>query len=238
MYTLPMNDYQNRQLQMIVSIEESFKHGNSPSSIVEMVSDYTNDMRICLTGVTFLPQSLSEKIVDQVVNPLKEADSRHYFYDSGMLHITINNVRIISDPPNFTEQDIEKVRQVFAEVIPKYQKFNFELKRLFVLPTSIAISAFSPEILKDIALELRHNLTTQGVTDDKIYASNDVVIASTTICRFTTTPSESFFEKVKEIRGIQIGSHLVEKISLITTNAGCVPASTKVIGEFNLTDKI
>lgn len=229
-----MDNYQAKQLEATKRIEESFKRGQVVSSIVEPVSDYINDNRICLTSVIFIPAELEELIMDKVIDPLREINPIQYFYIPGSFHITANNIRTIADPPLFNDQDIEKVKEVFKKVVPRYNSFTFELKRLFELPTSLAISAFSDKTLGNLALDLRDKLKNAGVADNKTYDNNDIVIASTTISRFTNTPNPGFKQKVKELKEIKIGTFEVNKISLITTNAICYPSKTKIIEEYLL----
>lgn len=229
-----MDSYQTKQLEVIKRIEEGFKKGQTVSTIVEPVSDYINDNRICLTSVVFIPQNLEKLIIDKVINPLKEINPIQYFYIPGSFHITINNIRTIANPPLFNNEDIEKVKEVFKKVIPRYNSFTLELKRLFELPTSLAISAFSDETLGNLALDLRNELKNAGVADNKTYENDDIVIASATISRFTNTPNPAFKQKVQELKEIEIGTFEVNKISLIITNAICYPNKTKVIEEYLL----
>lgn len=226
-------DYQNKQLELINGIEEGFKSGKNPSTVVEPVSDYVNDDRICLTSVVFIPHELEEKIIELVINPLREINPIQYFYVPSSFHITINNIRTIENPPLFNDNDIEKAKEVFKRVIPKYKSFTFDLKRLFELPTSLAIAAFTDKTLANIALELRNELEKADVPDNKTYASQDIVIGSTTISRYTNTPSPKFQEKIKKLKEVEIGSFEVNKVSLITTNAVCHPSKTKIIEEFS-----
>src|SRR5687767_2591950 len=208
-----MDSYQQKQLRLTQDIEESFKSGKNISQVVESVPDFVSDKRICLTSVTYLPKELEDKIINEVINPLNQIDPRQYYYVPKSLHVTINNIRVINDPPHFNDQDIEKAKEVFARVIPKFKTFKVDIKRLFELPTSLAISVFSDETLGSLALELRSELSKAGVADDKIYASGDVVIGNTTISRFTTAPNPDFWEKVRELKEIEIGSFEIKKVS-------------------------
>lgn len=230
-----MDNYQTKQLELTKKIEESFKKGQSLSTVVEPVSDYMNDNRICLTSVVFIPQDLEKRIIENVINLLRKINPIQYFYIPSSFHVTIANIRTIENPPLFNNKDIEKVREVFKMVISKYRSFAFEIKRLFELPTSLAISAFSDETPGNLVLELREELKKAGVPDNKTYANENIVIGSTTISRFTNSPNPDFKKKVKELKEIDIGSFEVRKISLITTNAVCYPSKTKIIEEYFLT---
>jgi 2'-5' RNA ligase len=227
-------NYQTKQLELIKKIEESLKNGQQISTLVDPVSDYVNDNRICLTSVVFLPKDLQEKIISCIINPLKETDPDQYFYIPDSFHVTINNIRTIENPPLFNNDDLEKAQKVFRKVVSKYHSFSFELKGIFELPTSLAIPAFSDETLGNLVLELRSELKKAGVPDNKTYADDNIVIGSTTIARFTKTPNSRFKQKVDTLKETEIGNFEVVKISLITTNAACHPSKTKIIDDYLL----
>ena len=229
-----MDDYSQKQLELTRQIEESFKKGQNPSETVKPVSDYVNDDRICLTSVVFLPGDIENEIIRKIINPLREADASQYYYGPGSMHVTINNVRVINNPPHFSDQDIEKAKLVFRKTISKYRRFEVSLKRLFELPTSLAISAFTSNLYQGLVLDLRSSLSAEGIKDDKKYALEDVIIANSTISRFTNIPNREFYDKVKTLKEIEIGSFEVKKICLITTNAVCHPSKTKIVEEYDL----
>lgn len=226
--------YQDKQLQLITAIEKKFKSGELPSEIVKAVSNYQNDNRICLTGVAFVPQRLEQIILDKLTKPLKKADNRQYYYIPGSFHITINNVRTINQPPLFNKVDIRNAKKTFEKVIQKHKVFSVEIKRLFELPTSLAISAFSNEKLEKLVLELRKELANNKVADNKKYASSNIVFGNITLCRFTTYPNREFITMVNKLKNTSLGKLEVKTISLITTNSVCRPNKTKIISRYNL----
>ena len=103
-----MQSYQKLQFDLIEKIECDFREGKEPSTIVEPVPDYIHDDRICLTAISFLPQEVEDEIITKIIKPLREADSRQYFYVPSSFHVTIQNVRTIANPPLFNDRDIEK----------------------------------------------------------------------------------------------------------------------------------
>lgn len=229
-----MNAYSQKQLQAFNKIEESFKKEEWISTLVEPVSDYVNDNRIGLTSVAFVPNNLVQKIIKQLIEPLKKVNPTQYFYIPDSFHNTINNIRTAAETPLFNNEDIKKVREVFERIVPRHKSFSFELKRLFELPTSLAICTFSDKTLADLVLELRTELKKIGVPDNKSYFVEDIIVGNTTISRFTSIPNATFKEKVKELKEIEIGSFEVKKIFLITTNSVCHPLKTTVIDEYSL----
>jgi len=226
-----MTSYQQKQRSLIQEMEQNFQQGRSHSSVVKPVKDYRHDTRIALTSVVFLPAEKEEKIIREVIEPLQKADRRHYYYLPKTLHITIQNIRTISDPPLFTKEDIEKAQRVFEKIIPQHSPISFQIKRLFELPTSLAMCAFSDETLKNLILDLRKELIKAGVPDNKTYASDEIFFGNVTIARYADTPNQAFFETVSKLKNVDIGEVTFKKVSLITTNAVSSPYVTTVHGE-------
>lgn len=229
-----MISYQQKQQELFDRLEEKFKKGENPATVVEPVSDYINDNRICLTSVAFVPETLRVIIDKKLIKLLREADPRQYYYLPQSLHLTIQNIRTINQPPLFNDGDIAKTKIVFEKIIPKYRQFEFKLEGLFELPTSLGIRAFSDDTIKNLCLELRKKLEEVGSPDNKKYITNEVIIGNVSICRYTQQPNNAFLAKVRELKNVKIGKLSVKTISLITTNAVCYPKRTQVIKEFSL----
>ncbi len=229
-----VNGYFQKQKDLFDDIEKKFKSGEVPSTIVEALDDYKNDNQICLTSVAFLSKSLQRKIITDIISPLKKTDPRQYFYLAKSLHLTIQNIRTVNKPPLFTDEDIEKTKEVFAKIIPKHSIIKFKLEGLFELPTSLGLRAYSSEDLKGLCVDLREGLKKAGVPDNKIYASEDIIFGNVSVSRYTLAPNKEFFEIVKKLKNVEIGTFNVQSVSLITTNSVCYPNKTKIIKTYNL----
>lgn len=229
-----MASYEQRQQQLFDFIEISFKNGDIPSTVNDPVTDYVNDDRICLTSVVFLPQACCDLIYEKVITPLKKADPDLFYYPPQSLHLTIQNIRTIENPPNFTPQDIETTRRVLLKVIPKHKSIKFNLRGLFELPTSIAMKGFCDESLKNIVLELRQELTKAGLPDNKKYASEEVFFGNVTVCRFPKIPNSDFIETVKSLKDLELGELEIKTVSLVTGNIVFSEVNTQIIEQFNL----
>lgn len=232
-----MDSYYKQQDVLFNEIEERFKKGESPATIVQQLNDYENDDQICLTSVAFVPKNLQELVVSKLISPLKKADPRQYFYLPESLHLTIQNIRTVDNPPQFSASDIEKSKQVFSNIVPKYPPIVFRLKGLFNLPTSLGIRAYAEKTLKDLCLELRHELASAGVPDNKTYASNKIFFGNVSISRYTTTPNAKFDDILNNFKNIDIGIFNVESVFLITTNSVCYPQKTKILAKFDLRNR-
>jgi len=221
-----MPTYQEKQFELFEQVER----GQADSlSIVPQRRDHAADVRMCLTALVFFSKNLQDRVTESIIQPLAEADPEQYYYPPESMHVTIQNVRNINEPPHFSEQDVEKVKIKFREIIPRHQRFSMSLKGLFQLPTSIALRGYTDEQLRALVMDLRQGLIDCGVPDDKKYASEKVFFGSSTICRVTQRPNAAFYEQVKNLKEVEVGKLEIQEIALITTNAVCHPRKTVVI---------
>lgn len=231
----PMSEsFQEKQLAAIKALEDSFRRGENPSSIVPLMTNPADDERLCLTSMVFLPGNLQDLINEKLIARLKKIDPVQYFYLPDSLHATIQNVRRISAPPAFSEGDIETARAVFRSVCASTIPFTFHVKRLMELPTSISLCAFSSENLQILVQELRRRLAASGLPDDKHYSACGTSFGNVTFCRFSTALKNSMKEAISELKEIEIGEFAVQEIHLVVTNAVCHPKKTRVIETFQL----
>lgn len=184
--------------------------------------------------IAFIPEKLQRIIQHKIIDPLKKADPEQYFYPSKSLHLTIQNIRTINKPPMFTEDDIEKAKDVFSRTVPAFSCLNYKIKHLFELPTSLGIRAYAEEPLKNLCTSLRQELTKSGVSDDKTYASDDVFFGNISISRFTKKPNKDFFKEIENLKNTKVGELSIKSVHLVTTNSVCHPKKTKILGEYHL----
>jgi 2'-5' RNA ligase len=196
--------------------------------------DFKNDASRCLTSVFFLSQTIATSKIAKLQDELRDADSRQYYYPASSLHLTIQNVRTESIPPLFNQDDIEKAKQVFVKVIPKYKSIKCHLKGLFELPTSLSVRGYTDESLRDLVLDLRRELISAGVPDNKKYASNSIFFCNSTICRYQVQPNDKFFEIVRQNKDLNFGVVCINEVSLVTTNAVADPKYANIISSIPL----
>lgn len=228
-----MDDYPHKQLRLIKEMETKFSLGLFPSEVVNMVDDYEKDDRICLTSLFYLPVIFQKKIHDLLIKPLQEIDGRQYFFETEALHITVQNIKVVADPPTFTPEDVNKTKQVFADVTRRHHPIEVAVERIFQLPTSVALSVFTPHEWEELVMELREGLEKAGVGDDKSYAKGPV-LANVTVCRYTTPPNDEFYSKLEALKEFELGSFTVDTIMLVTTNSVSLPSKTSVIEKYDL----
>lgn len=225
--------FQKLQKNLFDRIEIQAKRGNSSNTLVAM-RNFDNDNSRCLTSVFFLSQTKVVSEIQKLIDEMQIADNRQYYYPDFSLHLTIQNIRTESIPPLYNKEDIEKAKQVFVKVIPKHKSIKCHLKGLFELPTSIAIRGYTDESLRDLVLDLRQELISAGVPDNKKYASNSVFFCNSTICRYQVLPNSKFFEIVRQNKDKDFGIATIDRVSLIATNSVADPKSTNIISRIPL----
>lgn len=229
-----MPSYKEEQHKIFEKLEEEFRKGKKIASLVEFRNDYINDNQICLTSVVFLPSNLQEIITEKVINPLRGIGDSQYYYVPNSFHVTIKNIKTISDPPLFNEDDIKKARSVFSKVISQHKSFQFDLRGILETPTGLSVRAYSDSVLRDLVMNLDNEMKKIGLFDDKKYISDSIFFGNVTFCRYTKKPNKDFINKVKELKKVEIGTFSIKTVSLITTNSVCHPQKTKIIANYKL----
>lgn len=229
-----MNDYTTQQRQLIQHIKDNMQQAQTQMSIFEMKSDYENDDAISLTSVTLISKAITNIVVEKIIQPLQLIEPYHYYYATDLMHITIKNVRKMHKPPRFTEDDAQKVNNLFKEIISRFPSFKFNFQGLVLFPTSFSLIGYCDETLRDLVHALDKGLKEIGLADDKKYISDTVFFGNMTLCRFTQTPSLLLQNKIRELESIYIGEMNVSEINLVTCNAVCHPKSRRIIGAYTL----
>ena len=207
---------------------------NPGASIVPMRSDYDSDPAMCLTSVAFLPDDIAQAVHRNVVQPLKAIEPEHHYYSPDSMHMTIKNVRTIHNPPLFTEDDVRKVKRLFAELVPQHPTFAFSLEELVPFATSVSLVAYSDGTLQNLVQSLDAGLKQIGVPDNKRYVSKDVFFGNVTLCRYTREPSEGFRAAVEQMAQAYQGVVNVEVVHLITCNSVGDPKTRRVLHSYEL----
>lgn len=211
--------HQKKQLEVISGIEKQIESNSLNFSTVAPVSDFDNDPRVCLTSVHFPHQQLINQIT-QLTEPLKIIDPDHYYYHPNSLHLTIKNIRVMSIPPNFDDTDIDKVAQVFSQVIPKHKAFRAFYYRLMTFPANLSLVGTTDPELDKIFLELDSELKNVGVPDDKKYANEKYFFSNITLMRFTHEVSQQMREQIEKLSSsLDFEPYLIDSVSLVRGNA-------------------
>lgn len=215
-----MTDHQLQQQQIINKIEEQVKTNSLNFSTVSPVEDYENDPRVCLTSVHLPHEELKQQVQQLLIEPLRKVAPDFYYYSSDSLHMTIKNIRVINNPPHFTEEDIENAKKVFSEIIPQHKQFNVWFYRLLLFPNNLVLIGTTDPELDNIVLDLDDALSKAGVSDDKVYANSKYFFSNMTLARFNTPPSEEFKQKIQELSdSMEFEPYSVDSVTLLKCNA-------------------
>lgn len=226
--------YGDEQRQLVVQMEKAAQTGDFNATVIGVVDDFANDARICLTSVAFVPPEIATIITQKIIEPLRAIEPGHYYYPAESMHVTIKNVQVISDPPTYTEADVQKVHAMMQAVVPQANAFSFVLEGVTQFPTSVSVIGYCDERLQSLVWSLDRNLQKIGLPDNKKYFSDSIFFGNISVCRFLHEPGAAFKTKLKELSVLIIGEMLVKEISLITCNSVCYPNSLRVFGTYSL----
>jgi 2'-5' RNA ligase len=227
-----MPAYQELQLEAFSKLESEFGAGQSPAQVIPIVPDAPQSLGLCLSSLFYLPKEMTDSLEQNLIEPIRNADPNHYYFQPESLHVTIQNVRTVAMPANFSEATIETARAVFGRVVPKHNVFDLTLKRIFEPPTSLSISALSDEKYGELVKELRAELEKAGIPDNKRYGSGEIVFGNVTFCRFKSAPNGQLKALVKSLKNNQFGKFVVDRVHLVVTDAVCSPKNTTITDTF------
>lgn len=215
-----LTNHQLKQQEIVDQIALKIRNNSLSISNVSPVDNYSTDQRICFTSIHFPHQTLLNKVQDELISSLKKIEPTLYYYPNDGLHITIKNIRTISNPPSFTEKDINKAKKVFDDVISSHHKFSVYFYRLLLFPNTLALIGTTDEEFDNLISDLDKELKKSGIPDNKVYANNKYFFSNMSLARFNTSPSKEFKQKVEELsKSLLFEPYLVDSAALVTCNA-------------------
>lgn len=227
-----MTPFQKKQLALMRQMETMLAADSHVSTIVPMQADYATDNQMCLSLNAFVPEAIATSIHNKLIEPLQRLDRHHYYYQNESLHVTFHSIRIIHNPPTYSQKDIETSRALLTKLIPSERPFPFVWHGVLALPTSVSVIVLVTPSYNRFIRRVRHEFVSHGIPDDKKYFSDTMVFANTTICRYTHKPSPEFIEKLQTLKDTNIGNGVIDTVSLVETNAGAHPSKTRVLGDY------
>lgn len=225
--------YQQKQIEVINNIESQIKNNSLSFSTVRPIEDYENDPRLCLTGVHLPKTDLIENIYQSFIEPLRKVSPNHYYYKRSSLHLTIKSVRVINNPPHFTQKDIEKARNIFSSVISKHKRFRIYFYKLLLFSANLALVGTTDPELDEIVMDLDQKLKGVGIPDDKQYVNSQYFFSNMTLVRFNSELTNEFKNKITELsQNISIEPYTIDSVTLLVVNAAL--KKRRVIGTWDL----
>lgn len=217
---MTVTNHQLKQQEVIDRIANQISSKSLNFSTVSPVDDYENDPRTCLTSVHLPHKFLLDQVQKILIEPLQKIEPNFYYYPNDSLHMTIKNVRVINDPPHFSEDETRRAEEIFAETIPQHNKFNAFFYRLLLFPGNLALIGTTDAELDNLVLDLDKKLIAGGIPDDKVYSNSQYFFSNMTLTRFSTLPSEAFKQKVVELSAsLKFEPYQVDSVTLLTCNA-------------------
>lgn len=215
-----LSPHQEKQVTVINQIEEQVKGSSLGFTTVAPVDNYESDSRISLTSVHLPSPDLKTKVRESIIQPLRQISPDFFYYPSDLLHMTIKNIRVASDPPTFSDEDEVKAQKVFAAALPNHKKFQVYFYRLLLFPNNLSLIGTTDPELDSIFSDLDARLISAGLQDDKKYLNSQFFFSNMTLARFNTQPSPEFLRKVSEISdSLRFEPYTVDSVKLITCTA-------------------
>ena len=227
------DDYPSMQRKIVARLTHG-RSGDTDATVIPIEKDYQRDSNRCLTSVVVVPREIGDSIYARVSRRLMAIDPRHYYYPPDSMHITVKNIRTASDPPLFDEDDVQRCRGVFSDVVPRHARFEFLLRDTVAFQTSLCVIAYSDERLKALIIDLDRSLRLAGVPDNKKYVSDTVFFGNISICRYTSPPSREFLEAVDGLKNAYSADLPVEKVRLVSCDRVYSRSSRSILGTYAL----
>lgn len=215
-----MNSHQSKQKQIIEEMDRQVRNNALNFSSVASIDNYETDSRLCLTSVHIPSKVFTHKIQSSLIQQLQHIKPEYYYYSDNSLHITIKNVRVVNNPPHFTEETTTLATGVFNDIVQHNKKFRIYFYKLILFPNNVSLIGTTDPEFDDLFLDLDKGLKAAGIPDDKRYLNAKYFFCTMTLCRFNTEPSSKFVEKVKELENsIMLEPYEVDSVTLLTCNA-------------------
>jgi len=215
-----MTTHQQKQKEIINTIEKQVACDALQATAVVPVKDFEDDNRICLTSVHFPHKRFVTEIYTSISEPLKKLFPGAYFYSPSSLHLTIKNIRVINNPPRFSNENIKTAIHVFDKVIPIHKAFSIYPYRLLLFKNNLALISTTDEELDAIILNLNKELKSAALPDDKQYVNSTHFFSNMTLARFSLLPTHEFTEQVHRMsQQLLLPLYCVDSVSLVTGNA-------------------
>lgn len=226
--------YRESQRELVQKLRYAARPDQVQVTSVPIRADHAADRSRCLTSVIFVPAALAQDICHTLIAALQAIEPEHYYYSPAALHLTVKNIRIISDPPRFTDADVQKADRLFTELIPQHPMFSYALAELAAFTTSVSLIGYCDERLRTLVQALDAGLRAIGLPDDKELISRTVFFGNITLCRYARPPSERFLAAVQRLANADQGELPAQRIHLIACNAVCAPDTRTLINAYEL----
>jgi hypothetical protein len=190
--------------------------GKYSSEIAASVDDYENDPRVFL-GILSFPDENCKKCLMEMRKELSKCFEEDYVLPPRAWHLTIRNIRTISNPPNFSKNDISNLISELDEKIKNIKPIRFSFKDFLYTPTSIGIAAYPDENFNDFNNVMNDVLENINLEDDKKYKNGMPLFSNITLVRLKTKFSKKHLDKLRKF-SIDLPDIDVKNLYVIQSN--------------------
>ena len=210
--------YQAKQKAQFDELEAKFKQGLKPMVVCDRVQDYINDPRRSLTTAFFTPPEINQVIQNKLIEPLRAIDPNQYYLPPESLHLNLLILAYNTNPPTFTEEDAQDIKQILEETLPNCPPITYTLKGILVGPNSLAVRGYTGIELQQTVRTIQKKLLPLGFDTSIGQVSKEIFFGNVTFCRFTHDPSPEFLAKVMELKHQFVGKTTPSKLHLISSS--------------------
>lgn len=196
------------------------------ATIVPMRTQYAGDERLCLGVFARVEKSIAKNL-EELQGRMMMLEPHHHYYQPQSFHVTIQNVRTISSPPSFSDDDAQIVCNVVSRIAEQHPGFELTVNGIIPLRTSVSAAVLFEESVFELIKFIGNELAACGIADDKSYVDPNVRFANITLCRFTAPPGAELLELLANQQEILFGSYLVDELYVASTNAVYDPLFTR-----------
>jgi hypothetical protein len=198
-------------------------HSANPSvrvSIMPMRSPFEADRGLGLKLLMFVDLQTASLIQQALIKPLQEIDPNHYYYPVENMHLVVKKLHTIHDPPTFNEADIERIHQVCAEVIPRYDAFRFEFCKFDRQATSLSLVGQCDQSFFELSRELDGAFSAAGIRDYiRSYSyERGKFFGLLRLARFVHPPSLAFRDRLIDLSNEIDMKLCVREVALVSGN--------------------
>ena len=216
----PTTPHQLEQMKIVDSIENNILNNTANIELLNAPKNFDSDPRTCL-GLFHLPKpTLKNTLYKKIIVPIKKQFPEHYYTKKNSLHMTIKNIRTASDPPTFSQKDIQTAEKVFSQITKTHKTFNVYFYKLLLFPMSLSLVGLTDPEFDKIVLDSDKILNDHNLSDNKKYANSKYFFINVTLARFENKFFNSLLDPVKQIsNSLNFEPYTVDSASLVTTNA-------------------
>jgi 2'-5' RNA ligase len=175
-----------------------------------------------------------DRRIGHLQKKLQDADPRQFYVPPNALHLTMKSIRTIADPPNYTAEELSRVKALLPDFTREYSPIPMVGHGLLRTPTSCSIPVSTEAEFGRFVCDLDRVLNTQGVPDDKLYYSTEVFFSNVTFVRYSCTPNKEFWDVLSGFDSLELPLFFIDTVKLLSSNLAFSHELYEEFGAFKL----